>query len=108
MANKLQNDYGSRLQICQKGPAHRWNWTSEHRPMDIMFKLNEEFEYYDATMKCNVKMVVTQCGNEFHSVRKLPKFTMKTKAVFGCEFMVLTREVVGICCTAKYIFQRCC
>jgi len=109
-AEKLANDFDSRLCIEEKGPIMRWQVCSKLAPMDFCFKFDKEVEFFDPHLKENTKNVATKNGNCIEIVTVSSSGTWITKCTFGCTFLVQKTFLQGLECmpmSAIYTRESC-
>ena len=88
IVNKVATDYAE--MICEDhSPIHRWIWKSSFAPMDISFKLDEEFEYLDPLMQEKAKITCTLSGNKMVTVNKYPTQTWISTYIITGNFMII-------------------
>ena len=90
MAIKFSQDFGT-LEWEDRGPIQRWNWISDIAPMDALFKLEEESEYFDPLMQDKAKIIVTKSGNKYTMITKYSKasFSWITTCHVNDNFMIM-------------------
>ena len=90
MAIKFSQDYGT-LEWEDRGPIQRWNWISDIAPMDAVFKLEEESEFFDPLMQDKAKILVTKSGNKYTMITKYSKasFSWITTCHVNDNFMIM-------------------
>lgn len=109
MANQLANEHPI-LEIEDHCPVYRWNWKSEIPgcSMDITFKMDEEFEFFNAVTNETNTIVITQSGNKTVTISKEKKCVWKTITVHTDNFLINKSTVEGLdMAPMVYVLERC-
>jgi len=106
---QVQNFANERVEffIDEKGPMTHWIWKSQFNPMDVTFKFDEEFEYYDAYLKEKVKCIASKNNNRMKMLTHSSHGCWETKVTAGNDFMVVKTWMKGLdCMPMTYMFTR--
>ena len=90
MKQKALTDFGI-LEFEDRCPIYRWKWDSAINPLDIIFKMDEEMEYFDKFVNENTKIVSTQSGNKLVTTTKNSYGTWITKTTFNNSFAIMVK-----------------
>lgn len=108
VASKYSNDFGV-LEWDDRGPVQRWNWISDIAPMDVIFKFDEETDFFDPVMQDKAKCLVTLSGNKFMMVTKYSKvsYSWITNGIVTDNFLIMKTSAEGLKAgPAVYIAKR--
>merc|ERR1711863_232788 len=106
---QVQNFANERVEffIDEKGPMTHWIWKSQFNPMDVTFKFDEEFEYYDAYLKEKVKCIASKNNNKMKMLTHSSHGCWETKITAGNDFLVFKTWLQGLdCMPMTYMFTR--
>jgi hypothetical protein len=106
---QIQNMANERVEffIDEKGPMTHWVWKSKFHPMDVTFKFDEEFEYFDSYLKENVKCIASKNNNRMKMLTHSSHGCWETKVTAGNDFMVFKTWMKGLdCMPMTYMFTR--
>jgi len=106
LADKMMADSKAMLCIKTDGPFHTFSFKSSIMPMDMSFKVGEEFEYKNPMDPTDVqKIMVAVNGNCLIGSSK-GKHDATWKGTFTEHFLVWEYHVTGTPACEKVIYQR--
>jgi len=106
LADKMMADSKAMLCIKTDGPFHCFSFKSSIMPMDMSFKVGEEFEYKNPMDPTDVqKIMVAVNGNVMIGSSK-GKHDATWKGTFTEHFLVWEYHVTGTPACEKVIYQR--
>ena len=76
------------LYIEEKGPITHWTWKSKYTPVDMSFKFDEQFEFFDAYLKEKVKCVASKNNKRMKMLSQSSHGCWESKITAGDDFMV--------------------
>merc|ERR1739842_196390 len=76
------------LYIEEKGPITHWTWKSKYSPVDMSFKFDEQFEFFDAYLKEKVKCVASKNNKRMKMLSQSSHGCWESKITAGDDFMV--------------------
>ena len=76
------------LYVEEKGPITHWTWKSKYSPVDMSFKFDEQFEFFDAYLKEKVKCVASKNNKRMKMLSQSSHGCWESKITAGDDFMV--------------------
>lgn len=108
-AEKLANDFESRMVIDEKGPMVHWQNKSKLMPIDCSFKFGQETSIHDPVLNETTKVVCTKSGNCLQMVQMSSSGTWISDCTVGNTFMVMKTYLQGLPCqSSTVVFTREC
>jgi hypothetical protein len=105
-AGDLSNDCDYTLRVNETGGCIQVHCNSKHTPYNLIYKLNEEFEFCMPGLKDPFKCIETACGNWYTMVQKNSKMTVKICTKVTNCFMICETSLVGTDVRAKAIYAK--
>lgn len=95
------------LYIEEKGPITHWTWKSKYSPVDMSFKFDEQFEFFDAYLKEKVKCVASKNNKRMKMLSQSSHGCWESKITAGDDFMVFKCWLQGLeSMPMTYMFTR--
>lgn len=95
------------LYVEEKGPITHWTWKSKYSPVDMSFKFDEQFEFFDAYLKEKVKCVASKNNKRMKMLSQSSHGCWESKITAGDDFMVFKCWLQGLeSMPMTYMFTR--
>jgi len=95
------------LYVEEKGPITHWTWKSKYNPVEMSFKFDEQFEFFDAYLKEKVKCVASKNNKRMKMLTHSSHGCWETKVTAGDDFMVCKTWLQGLeSMPITYMFTR--
>jgi hypothetical protein len=103
-ASAMAKDCDYTITIKEKGDTIIVNSDNKYTPFNLVYKLNEEFEFPVPGVKEPFKCIETVVGNTYSMVQKNSKMTVMMSTKITNSFMITETRILGtdVCCKAIY------
>lgn len=106
LADKMMADSKAMLCIKTDGPFHTFSFKSSIMPMDMSFKVGEEFEYKNPMDPTDVQKIMVAVNGNCMIGSSKGKHDATWKGTFTEHFLVWEYHVTGTPACEKVIYQR--
>jgi hypothetical protein len=106
LAKGFANETEATMKVEENEELFHVSSNSKYMPFNIIYKLDEEFDFTIPGLDEPLKAIETCCGNTYTMVQKSSKMTLKMVTKVSPSFMITDYFVVGSSVRAKVVYQR--